>query len=252
MADELNKLMASIKRDEQRRDMRDRGVSYGNPKAIEDGIADVVKMIQHTARMILAGSRWNDLTEEGKRKEWESKTAIHRTRLERLEKAMGDLVAAADSRLEKAWEKLWPVATGEQATQTAEMFAARVLGRGQMDVEALDKIAGEVPSPGRTIVLGEIVARGWFDQDTVDGFLASDPEYQQISREVAAIKADVSVLNMQLGKAKERLESIHAATVKEFDYFGGRMTGVQTEGVGEFAPHLESWDFPNRGYTERY
>lgn len=251
-ADEHRRMMDKIHRDNAKADMKKRGGVYGNPAAIQDGIADVVKMLGHTARMVTTRPSWNDLTPEGKTKEWERQTATHKARLNRLDVAGMDLVIAADSRLQKAWDKLQPEAKGSQEVQTAEMYVARVLGRGKMDHLQLDKITKGEPSPGRTLLLEEIVARGWFTEDQVGKFLAgSNEEYVNVSREVAQIKGDVNaVLSMQLRFARERLESVHAALRSEQRYEG--TLNVRTEGVGDSALELELWDFPDRRIHEKH
>lgn len=249
--DPTNRLFASIEKERVENDMKRRGVKFGNPQVIQDGIADVVKMLSHTARMVTKTGDMAERTEEGKRKEWERKTAPHRARLDRLQKAMDDLITKADDRLAKAWDELQPTPAGDQATQTAEMYVSRVLGRGKMDHLQLDKISKEEPSPGRTLLLDEIVARGWFPEDQVSKFIAGgNEEYVHVSREVAQIKGDVQILSMQMRFARERMESIHAANRPEQRYEGA--LNVRTDGVGDSAQELELWDFPGRNTHEKY
>lgn len=245
MTTETRKLINLINRDRQRNDKRDdmarRKVTYANPDTLQTAIAEVVTSLRETATATTSSSQWADLTPEGKVNEWKRRSATHRARLDRLQQAMDDLNTVADNRLETAWNKLHPVAQGEQETQTAELYVSRILGRGKMDHIQLDKVAKGEPSPGRTLLLEEIVARGWWEQDTVDQFVAAgNPDYLQLNREVNQIKTDVnSALGTQMTFARERLESVHTATSPEQRYEG--MIKVRTEGVGEAAPELELW-----------
>lgn len=245
MTTEIQKLMNAINRDrakqDKREDMARRKVTSANPETLQTAIAEVVTALRATATATTSSSTWSDLTTEGKVNEWKRRSATHAARLDRIQQAMDDLNTVADKRLETAWGNLHPVAQGEQATQTAEMYVARVLGRGTMDVADLEKITQAEPSPGRTLLLEEIVARGWWEQDTVDKFVAAgNPDYLQLVREVNQIKTDVnSALGTQMRFARQRLESVHTATSPEQDYEG--MVKVHTEGVGEDAPELELW-----------
>lgn len=245
MATEIQKLINAINRDHKRNDKRDdmarRKVTEANPAALQTAIAEVVTSLRDTATATTSSSTWSDLTPEGKVNEWQRRTATHRARLDRIQQAMDDLNTVADNRLQTAWNKLHPVAKDEQAQQTAELYVSRILGRGKMDHLQLEKIAQGEPSPGRTLLLEEIAARGWWEQDTVDKFVAAgNPDYLQLVREVNQIKTDVnSALGMQMRFARERLESVHAATSPEQRYEG--MVKVHTDGVGEDAPELELW-----------
>lgn len=245
MTTEIQKLINLINRDHQRNDKRNdmarRKVTEASPENLQTAIAEVVTALRATATATTSSSQWADLTPEGKINEWQRRTATHRARLDRIQKAMDDLIAVADKRLETAWNKLHPVAQGEQAQQTAELYVSRVLGRGTMDVADLEKITQGEPSPGRTLLLEEIIARGWWEKDTVDQFVAGgNPDYLQLVREVNQIKTDVnSALGTQMRFARERLESVHTAASPEQDYEG--MVKVHTEGVGEAAPELELW-----------
>lgn len=245
MTTEIQKLMNAINRDHKRNDKRNdmarRNVIHANPAALQTAIAEVVTALRETATATTSSSTWADLTPEGKVNEWQRRSATHRARLDRIQQAMDDLNTVADQRLETAWGKLHPVAEGEQATQTAEMYVARILGRGKMDHLQLEQVAKAEPSPGRTLLLEEIVARGWWEKDTVDKFVAGgNPDYLQLNREVNQIKTDVnSALGTQMTFARERLESVHTATSPEQRYEG--MIKVRTEGVGEAAPELELW-----------
>lgn len=245
MTTETRKLINLINRDrakqDKRNDMARRKVTYANPETLQTAIAEVVTSLRDAATATTSSSTWSDLTTEGKVNEWQRRTATHRARLDRIQQAMDDLNTVVDNRLETAWNKLHPVAQGEQATQTAEMYVARILGRGKMDTAQLEQVTKAEPSPGRTLLLEEIVGRGWWEQDTVDQFVAAgNPDYLQLVREVNQIKTDVnSALGMQMGFARERLESVHTATSPEQRYEG--MVKVHTEGVGEAAPELELW-----------
>lgn len=222
-------------------DMRRRGVVYGNPAEIQEAIAEVVTSLQETAQMLLSWSYWKEeLTSEGRTAEWERRTAQHAARLEAIEQTVAQLVTAADARQQEAWEALHPVAQGEQAKQTAEMYVARVLARGRMAETGLYKIAQEDPSPGRTLLLEEVVAREWFTRDEVNSMMAANPEYHQVASEVAQIKTDAnSVLTTLLRFARERLESIHIASRPVQDYES--LLDVRTTGVGHHAPELAEW-----------
>lgn len=245
MNPETRKLINLINRDRHRNEKRDdmarRKVTHANPETLQTAIAEVVTALRNTATATTSSSTWSDLTTEGKVNEWQRRSATHRARLDRIQKAMDDLNAVADQRLQTAWNKLHPAAEGEPAQQTAELYVSRILGRGKMDHIQLEQVAKAEPSPGRTLLLEEMVGRGWFDQNTVDKFVAGgNPDYLQLSREVNQIKGDVnSALGMQMSFARERLESVHAATSPEQRYEG--MVKVHTEGVGEAAPELELW-----------
>lgn len=211
------------------------------PLALQTAIEQVVEDLRTTANALVSSPQWADLTPPGKANEWERRRAPHAERLDTIEQTMEQLRDAADQRQQQALEALYPVAQGEQAQQTAEMYVARVLARGRMDYAQLNKIAAEAPSPGRTLVLEEVVARDWFTQDQVNAAAAeSNEEYAQVAREVNKIKTDVNAaLGMQLQFACERLANVHAAARPAQKYEG--MLSVHAE-VVEYAPDLEVWE----------
>lgn len=119
-----------------------------------------------------------DYTEAGKAKRWAQLTGRHAETLNKAENFVDNHPVDAENKVAKIRQELMPVASNDQATVAAELGAQRILQRHTDLKSIMDMIAGMEPSPTRTTVLDELVARKEITADTVEAFLdGASPDY---------------------------------------------------------------------------
>ncbi|NLT57177.1 MAG: hypothetical protein GXX79_21970, partial [Actinomycetales bacterium] len=119
-------------------------------------------------------------TDEGRDERFTRHTREHHEHLDKLTQTIDKIIPAAEEHFNQVKANVFPTPTTDDQALVAEMQASRILSRpGMTDPE---KAAGWVrdtpPSPARTAVMEELVARGVLDSEHLDGLIeATSPGY---------------------------------------------------------------------------
>lgn len=122
-------------------------------------------------------ARSGELTTEGMNKERERRLAPLRTTVEKAKKHIEALLVNADAEhRELVTEHLDMPKTTPMEKVAAELEATRIMARAPLEINAIMKLvdpANETVShPARVIIMGEAVARGVVERDTLEAVLA--------------------------------------------------------------------------------
>lgn len=121
-------------------------------------------------------ARSGELTTEGMSKERERRLAPLRTTVEKAKKHTQALLENADAEYrELVAEHLDMPKTTAVERVAAELEAARIMGRGPLEIKEVIKLVGPaneaVSHPARVIIMGEAVARGVVERDALEAVL---------------------------------------------------------------------------------
>lgn len=157
------------------------------------------------------------LTDEGKAAQWSQLTKQHQSELQDIITAaenMGTNITRQVDDLERDYYDTTRIPKSELLA--AELGAARIMGRGNLDHEAVNKHLKNMSTATITgadvIVINEAIARGVITHDNLKGMLkAHSPMYRETTRDAEKVQAAINTVMKPLAQDCVMMLADHTA-----------------------------------------
>ncbi|MEJ6548780.1 hypothetical protein PQI66_04400 [Corynebacterium sp. USCH3] len=182
---------------------------------------DIEQQINHLAGDMSRRRRgfnktFHNYTPAGNQERWAQMTARQRDRLNQINDMIDLHAQAVETKRQEARAALMPTSDDPSTQVAAELALQRIMARPSVKSadptdrfrEIRRQLENMDPSPSRTLMLNELVARGDLEADTVDAMLAQEsPEYREANSLAVFAKNHQNVLRGKARQIGERLDS---------------------------------------------
>lgn len=169
------------------------------------------EVLQGTGDIVKACTSDSELTPEGKNKAVARaiKAAGYPDNVVNLREALSALQEAVKAEQAAEWARVMPEVDKATEVAAAELQAARVLNRGNINHDNGEQVFEKMgPCPARTIVFNELVARGAISHESLQAYAGRESEYlAHIGREDKMLATFNHYVNVMLEAVDRTLET---------------------------------------------